>query len=679
MSDGFDLADLADVFYQEAVELLQRLEQGVLVLEKSPANTDVVKEVFRAAHTLKGSSGTMGYDQVTALTHAMENLLDGVRSGRLSVNAAITNLLLRCVDTLRIMVDAIREGDDSARDTTGLLAELASATATNSGPAPQPEQHADAAHHAEPSAPAVLEQRDAPVPDGCVRIVARVAETCLMPSIRGFMVYHALASLGDLVSSDPTEDDLDSLPAGGSVQVILQPAVPLERIQAALQSISEVTAHVEPASQTDRTSADSAHLETDDEPRDASTEAMGLHPSQTVRVAVERLDNLMNLVGELVIGRTRVDQISSDLSDVAGMEMLTETLREASQQLARVTGDLQEQITRIRMLPVDQVFSRFPRMVRDLAQRAGKQVEFVITGGDTELDRSILEDIVDPITHLLRNAVDHGVETPEARQAAGKPARAVIQLAARHEDNRIVIEVSDDGAGIPLGRVRQAAVDSGRISEEAAQKLTNRELTDLVFEAGVSTASRVTDISGRGVGMDVVRNTIQRLSGSLDLETEPQQGTTVRMRLPLTLAILQALVTESSKRVFAIPLSCVQETGRCQSSDIRRVEGRPVLYLRQTVLPLVYLHELFPTRRPMDVHNAKLLYVVVRVAGTQVALAVDRLIGEQEVVIKPLRSEMTRVQGLTGAALLGDGRIALVLDTVGLGPVLERLRARAMA
>ncbi len=678
MSDGFDLADLADVFYQEAVELLQRLEQGVLVLEKTPSNSDVVKEVFRAAHTLKGSSGTMGYDQITALTHAMENLLDGVRSGRLLVNASITNLLLRCVDTLRTMVDAIREGKECVSDTSGLLAELSSATSDVPNPPEEPIPPSSG-ETAAPSAVSSGSANGAQIPEGCVRITARVADTCLMPSIRGFMVYHALASLGDMISSDPSEDDLDSLPPGGTVQVILQPAVTLERIIAALQSISEVTADVEPATPPDRSSIETGSVDSEDEPRDAGAESIGLHPSQTVRVAVERLDSLMNLVGELVIGRTRVDQISSDLADVAGMETLTETLREASQQLARVTGDLQEQITRIRMLPVDQVFSRFPRMVRDLAQRAGKQVDFIITGGDTELDRSILEDIVDPITHLLRNAVDHGVETPAARQASGKPPRAVIQLAARHEDNRIVIEVSDDGAGIPLDRVRKAAVDSGRISEEAAQKLSNRELTELIFEAGVSTASKVTDISGRGVGMDVVRNTIQRLSGTLDLETEPQKGTTIRMRLPLTLAILQALVTESCGRVFAIPLSCVQETGRCQISDIRHVEGRPVLYLRQTVLPLVYLHELFPTRRTAQGQSAKLLYVVVRVAGAQVALAVDRLIGEQEVVIKPLRSEMTRVQGLTGAALLGDGRIALVLDTVGLGPVLERLRAKAMA
>jgi len=334
---------------------------------------------------------------------------------------------------------------------------------------------------------------------------------------------------------------------------------------------------------------------------------------------------------------------------------------------------MQEQIMKIRMLPVDQVFNRFPRMVRDLAQKAGKKVNFVISGQDTELDRSILEDIVDPITHLLRNAIDHGIETPEERLKAGKPEIATVRLSAGNEENRIVISVEDDGHGIAVDKVKKSSVEKGFITQDQADRMTEKDALLLIFGAGVSTAKAITDVSGRGVGMDVVKSNIEKLSGSVDIHTEVGGGTRIELQLPLTLAIVQALITSVENRMFAIPLTAVVETSRCRKEDISTIEGRPVLQFRGSVLPLVYLGEVFPSHKHAKTKSEdEMIMVVVRTAGQQVGITVDELIGEHEVVIKSLGGYLGQVKGISGAALLGDGKIALIVDASSLARILER-------
>ncbi|MHB0912682.1 MAG: chemotaxis protein CheW [Armatimonadota bacterium] len=645
MNDYLDLSELLEVYHEEADEQLQHLDEGVLALEKNPSNTQLVNEIFRAAHTLKGSSATMGFEEIASLTHAMENLLDKLRSGKQKVTQETINAILKSVDVLRTLVQHTRCGTPSE----GLADEALASLKAVSEDIELSEVKAE-----RPSA-----GLDAPS-DDCTRIEVRIAEGCGMPSVRAFMAINILSGKGEIVAASPGQDNLETLEPGGVFTINFRPSAPMEEVLAELGSICEVSVAV---AERVNGSAEAPRAEADSQ----------THAMQTVRVGVDRLDNLMNLVGELSIDRARIGQVEGALAERYEGDALVSGLGEVSLHLGRVINELQEQITKIRMLPVDQVFNRFPRMVRDLAQKAGKKVNLVVSGNDTELDRSILQDIVDPITHLLRNAVDHGIERPEERLAAGKPECATVILSARHEENRIVIAVEDDGRGISVESVKQSAIAKGIVSPENAERMSEKECLQLIFAAGVSTAKKVTDVSGRGVGMDVVKSNIERLSGTIDVQTEVGVGTHISLRLPLTLAIAQAMLTSAQGRIFAVPLTSVVETSQCRREQISTIEGRPVLQLRGSVLPLVDMESVFPCRCS-DERSAKdeTILVVVRAGGQQIGLAVDGLIGEQEIVIKSLGSYLGQIDGISGAALLGDGKIALIVDVAGLPGILER-------
>lgn len=657
MNDFLDMSDLIEVYYEEADEQLQKLDDGILALERCPDDISVVNEIFRAAHTLKGSSASVGFEHIASLTHSMENLLDTVREGKLSVTTPIVEALLLSVDVLRELVQRTRGGDTSKCERVDKAIEAIKGVSGGECSTNEKKAQTVSARNVEP------------VKEGTVRIEVGIAEDCAMPSVRGFMVFSALSDKGEVISSDPSEEQLEQLQSGGVLTIGFRPSVSIEELRAAMESILEISTQI----------YQNTH-ETPRQPEVLKGECeQHARSMQTVRVGVDRLDTLMNLVGELVIDRTRIGRIESELSSAYEGDRFVGDLGESSLHLGRVINELQEQIMKIRMLPVDQVFNRFPRMVRDLAQKSGKKVNFAISGQDTELDRSILEDIVDPITHLLRNSIDHGVETPEKRKAAGKPETGTIHLTAKHEENRIVIEVEDDGAGISREGVVAAAVNKGTISREAADRLTDKECLQLIFGAGVSTAEKVTDVSGRGVGMDVVRSNIERLSGIIDVESEPGEGTRISLKLPLTLAIVQALVTSVQDRTFAIPLTEVVETSHYRQSDIKSIEGRPVIKFRNSVLPITGLGELFRSAKaPSAGIDEESVLVVVRAGGEQIGLAVDKLVGEQEVVIKSLGSYFGQVEGISGAALLGDGNIALIVDVSGLPAIVSRgLRAAA--
>lgn len=669
MSDQMDMSDMLEVFLEEAVEQLQRLDDGFLALEKNPEDLQLVNEVFRAAHTLKGSSATMGFETIAKLTHSMESLLDGVRSGKQPVTPSGVDALLRSVDILRVLVEQTHNDEGSEEISIDAVLELLTKASDNTE-----------VEAVSPVPAASLPEKS--IADDCFRLEIHISHDCVMPSVRGFMAFNAIAGLGDIVSSEPKQESIDDLQSDGTLVVDFRPSVGKEEILRALRGIGEIEALIHEPEEHPSSAAAAPSVQPAAK-KSPSTEAKGeadtqTHTMQTVRVGVDRLDRLMNLVGELVIGRTRIGQIGGVLSTQYERDTNIGDLGEASLQLGRVINELQEQIMSIRMLPVEQVFNRFPRMMRDLSQRAEKKINFVISGQETELDRSILEDIVDPITHLLRNSVDHGIETAEARKAAGKPEVATVRLVAKHEENRIVIEVEDDGHGISAESVKNAAIAKGKISQEAADRLTEQECLQLIFAAGVSTAKEVTDISGRGVGMDVVRSNIERLSGSVEVHTEVGVGTRISMRLPLTLAIVQALITMADNRVFAIPLTAVVETSRCKASDISTIEGYPVLQFRGAVLPVINLKTVFPTRSTIDSKmDEETILVVVRAGGQLIGLAVDSLVGEQEVVIKSLGSYFGEVKGISGAALLGDGKIALIVDVAGLPAIMSRRQTRA--
>jgi len=660
-----DMSDLLGVFLDEADEQLLKLDDGILQLEKDPSNMDIVKEVFRAAHTLKGSSATMGLSEIADLTHAMESLLDDVRNGQIGVNSDIVDLLLEGNDALRTLIGQVRDGEPLSGGNDELKAKLRSATAAGGGQANSaaPQKRAEASE-------SILDSTANP---DTMSIVARVVADCTMPSVRAFMLFNALSGLGDVVDSDPAADSLDDIAAGQQITIRFKRAAKPDAVIAAVKSLAEIEL-LETGGPAEAEPKPVAKKPQTDGPSEGPAE-QSARSIQTVRVGVDRLDTLMNLVAELVIDRTRIAQIETSLAMEYENEDLVRNLGETAAHIGRVVTELQEHIMKVRLLPVEQVFNRFPRMVRDLAHKAGKEIEFVMEGQETELDRSILEDIVDPLTHLLRNAVDHGVETPEDRVAAGKRKTARVVLAAKQEENRIIIEVRDDGKGIDLARVKRAAVEKGVVAEDALSRMSDRDCLQLIFASGLSTAEKITDVSGRGVGMDVVRNNIQGLSGSVEVQTEPGIGTTFRISLPLTLAIIQALVTGVDNRVFVIPLSAVAETFRCDEADVRFLDGKPAINFRGSVLPLINLGQLFdgvPTEVNLD--NESTTFVVVNTGALKIGLVVDRLIGEQEVVIKPLGAFFGDLRGIAGATILGDGRVALIVDVAGIAGILDRRR-----
>lgn len=652
---AMDMSDLLGVFLEEADEQLLQLDDGFLQLEKDPANIEIVKEVFRAAHTLKGSSATMGLAEIAELTHAMESLLDGVRNEVVAVNSDIIDLLLAASDALRKLIEQVRNEEPLAIEDDTLAGRLRAAAGAEGASPVQSQPRSRATDADEPD-----------VEPGTVRLIIQIAADCLMPSVRAFMVYNALTGLGEVVTAAPPSDDLDNIVAGQRIVIDFRPTSDADSVFEAIGSLSEVELvdAVLP-------SESAAKPPSENKPAAESSEQTG-RAIQTVRVGVERLDTLMNLVAELVIDRTRLSQIESSMALEFENEELVQNLGETAAHIGRVVAELQEHIMKVRLLPVEQVFNRFPRMVRDLAHKAGKDIEFVMEGQETELDRSILEHIVDPVTHLLRNAVDHGIEKPEDRKAAGKPAKARVTLAARQEENRIIIIVEDDGHGIDVEKVKRAAVNKGAVTEDLLSRMSETDCLQLIFASGVSTAEKVTDVSGRGVGMDVVRSNIQGLSGSVEVLTEVGKGTQFKISLPLTLAIIQALVTGVDDRVYVIPLSAVAETFRCNEADIRYMDGKPAIHFRGSVLPLIKMSALFEHGSAVDsTITDSATFVVVNTGTLKLGLVVDRLIGEQEVVIKPLGSFFGNLRGIAGATILGDGRVAVIVDVAGIGSLVN--------
>ncbi len=509
---------------------------------------------------------------------------------------------------------------------------------------------------------------------GAVReVMVRLSADCQMRSIRAHLVLNALESIGRVLRTDPPREEIAAGRLGQEFRVVLAYDGENEAITRVLASVSEVE-HVEVAS--DPRVADVGPAGRGKPAREVA--AMARRADQTVRVNVARLDALMNLVGELVIDRTRVSQLGMDLEARCGSTELVQHLREAALHMGRIVGDLQEEVMKARMLPIAQLFQRFPRMVRDLARKMGKEAELILEGEETELDRSVIEEMVDPLTHLLRNAVDHGAEDPEQRERSGKPRTARIILSARQLENHIVIEVTDDGAGIDVERLKESAVRKGVLSPSAAAVLPRDEALQLAFAPGLSTAGAVSDVSGRGVGMDVVKSNVSRLHGSVRIRTRAGVGTTMAVSLPLTLAISQSLLVTVGGATAAIPLVYVVETARVPREELSTIQGRLVMPFRGRVLPLVALSEVLQEKRavsglksrntsPGSIRDRSLIRIVVTRSGDQeIGLIVDTLVGEQEVVLKPLGAVLGDTIGISGATILGNGTVALVLDVASL-------------
>ena len=670
-----DMSQYLDVFLEESKEHLESLNQRLLDLEKNSGNINALNEIFRAAHTLKGMSSTMGFDDLADLTHHMENVLSDLKEGILPVNSTVIDTIFQCFDRLQMIIDQIEANGSGTMDNRDLINILENIKTGNFEAAATIEQEIST-----PTSVSIEENssyqdsfafndyditvlKEAASRDFRIyNIKIAVDQGCLMKAVRVFMVFKALEEDGEVIKSLPPAQDLDEGKFDSNFEIILISKATIIDLEKRLTNISEITVlYIQEISVDSLISqSNSAIMNIENKISKHSLDTMDSPRShkvkQTVRVDIERLDNLMNLVGELVMHKGRLEQI--------GFSYKIGELNETIEQIDRISTDLQSVVMKVRMVPIEQVFNRFPRMVRDLARDLNKEVDFLIEGKETELDRTVIDEIGDPLVHLLRNAIDHGLESSQERLKKGKVSKGTVLLRARHEGNNVYIEVEDDGGGIDTNRVIAKAVEKGILTSRDAEQLSREEAITLLFNSGFSTAQNITDISGRGVGLDVVKNKIESLSGEIFVDSKPGQGTRFRIKLPLTLAIIQALMVSVQDEIYAIPLSSVDETTMITTTDIKMVQNQEVIMLRGSVLPLYRLSDLLSVPGLSEADD--MYVVVVRKAERQIGLVVDGLIGQQEIVIKSLGRLLSGIPGLAGAIVAGDGHVRLILDIVTL-------------
>jgi two-component system chemotaxis sensor kinase CheA len=642
-----DTSEYLGMFLAESREHLQTLNLAVIRIEEAPDDGDTIDEIFRIAHSLKGMSGTMGFARMAALTHTMEDVFETLRGRTGALERRVIDVLLECLDALEGAVEAIERDGDEQLDPTALIAKLSELV----GAAPPAAAEAPAEEAAETPEAVAAYSADVPL----LHVSVKLADDVMMPAVRAFMTLAAVADHGETIWSSPTPDEVDAF-SGSAVDAWVATDHDAETIEAAVRAVpdvAEVAVSVQAGS--------AAPAEVEDEPEAAAEVAEPVPAAQvqapqarktsaTVRVDALRLDQLMHFMGELVVHRTRVESLAAGSS--------VEGLAEAVGDLTRSSQALQALVMQVRMIEVDAVFMRFPRLVRDLSAKMGKQVDLILTGRDTELDRTVVDALGDPLVHLVRNSLDHALEPPAERKAAGKPATGVLELSARQAGGNVIITVRDDGRGIDPDRVARKAVERGLIAPDEAPSVDMPRAIELLFAAGFSTAEQTSDISGRGVGMDAVRSTLRGLGGNVVMTSEPGVGTTVQVRLPLTLAIMPALLVESQTVPFAIPLERVERTVNLAEQTVRSVTGQRMLVLSDGVLPLIDLAAALGYEPAPEAA----FVVIARGAEQRMALVVERLVGQHELVTRPLPAEAGSQSCLSGGAVLSDGTISLIVD-----------------
>ena len=686
-----DVSQYLEIFLDESNEHLQTLSDQLIILEKEPDNSDTINEIFRAAHSLKGMAGTMGYKRMQNLTHDMENVFSEVRNGNMEVNSNLVDVLFQCLDALETYVDNIRETQDEGTDDNepiikALNAFIASEGKGNAAPAAKKEEAPAATASAAPA-----DDKDMPLADfeknavnealkknlHVYKIKVSVDENCILKAARAFLVFKNLEGHGDIIKSEPSVQDIEDEKFDFDFSIIVVTEEKYDNIIALIKNVSEIKdaagqeiTQTFPEEQTEEAKEEKKETSAVSQTakpaaakpaakKPASTGKTSGSVSHTVRVDIEKLDVLMNLVSELIIAKNGLVSASHVEGDEAAA--LNQSFTEQIEYLERVTTNLHESVMKVRMMPIESVFSRFPRMIRDLNKKLGKKMELYMSGEDTELDRTVIDEIGDPIMHLLRNSADHGLESAEIRKERGKSEVGSIFLDAFQEGNNVVIEVRDDGNGIDTEKVKAKAVEKGTITQEQADVMTDKEAIDLLFRPSFSTAEKVTDVSGRGVGLDVVKSKIEALGGDVEVKTKYGEGSTFSIRLPLTLAIIQALMVKLGDEKYAISLGSIETIEDIPVSDIKYVHAKEVIHLRGNVIPLIRLRDLLDVPgEPEESEN--ITVVVVRKGDKQAGLVVDSLIGQMEIVIKSLGKYIRINKMISGATILGDGSVALIID-----------------
>lgn len=698
-----DVSQYLEIFLDETREHLQNLNTEILNLEQDPENEDTINEIFRAAHSLKGMAGTMGYKRMQTLTHDMENVFSEVRNGTIKIKSHMIDILFQCLDALEEYTSNIQENSDEGTNDNEALIKLLNDCLKPDG--------AQEEAPAEPEKPAETTAADSgdgkkweSIPlDEAQRLVlteavkqgkkvygitVKVQESCILKAARAFLVFKAVEEVGEILVSSPSVQDIEDEKFDFDFTIITITDSPLDQILAEIKNVSEIedaegaemtsfgeTAEEAPAQEAEKEekpkeksvpakaeqvkpsgaeNASAAKGAPAKQEKKANTKAVG---NRTVRVDIEKLDVLMNLVSELIIAK---NSLVSATTAQEGRES-NAAVESQIEYLENVTTSLHESVMKVRMVPIESVVNKFPRMIRDLSKKLNKKMDLQMTGEETELDRTVVDEIGDPLMHLLRNSADHGLESAEVRAERGKPEVGSIFLNAYQDGNNVVIEVGDDGNGIDVENVKNKAIERGTITPEQAVNMSDKEIIDLLFLPSFSTAKEVTDVSGRGVGLDVVKSKIETLGGEVEVKTKLGEGSTWTIRLPLTLAIIQALMVEVGGEKYAISLNSVATLENIAPSDVKLVQSEEVIHLRGSVIPLIRLNEVLDIESTRK-ENENMIVAIVKKGDKQAGLVVDRLMGQQEIVIKSLGKFADKTRIISGATILGDGEVALILD-----------------
>lgn len=697
-----DTSQYLDIFVDETKEHIQVLSDQIMVLEKEPDNSDAIAEIFRSAHSLKGMAGTMGFKRMQHLTHDMEDVFSAIREGKMKVNDSLVDTLFRGLDAIQEYLDLIREtSDEGENDNEAIINELnhflnggGDAPTASDSPAATAAAVAEEVASEEDSKAKYKDIKLTDVEEHAIKkayeeemnvfgATVYIQESCLLKAARAFLVFKALEEIGEIIISNPSVQEIEDEKFDFNFSLIFLTKETENEVRAAIQNVSEIEEVVieaieekeveepkkaeEPKkeeapkavpAQTAATTA-AAPAPASAAKQDAKAKGKGKPVvSRSVRVDIEKLDSLMNQVSELIIAKNGLVSMSAaDKRENGDMSAFNEQI----EYLGTVTTNLHETVMKVRMVPIESTVQKFPRMIRDLSKKLDKKMELYMTGEDTELDRTVVDEIGDPLMHLLRNSADHGLESNEERIRLGKPEVGSIYLDAYQEGNNVVIEVRDDGAGINVDKVKKKMVERGLVTADQIDTITDKEAIATLFSPSFSTAEQVSDVSGRGVGLDVVKTNIESLGGTIECKTERGAGSSFTIRLPLTLAIVQALMVELGNEKYAIPLASIQTIEEVPKSDIKYVQSKEVISLRGTVIPLIRLDSLLdvPDR---DLHSDNIVIVIVRKADKLAGLVVDGLIGQQEIVIKSIGKYINTPKLISGSTILGDGEVALILD-----------------
>ncbi|MFJ7730417.1 chemotaxis protein CheW [Lysinibacillus sp. NPDC097231] len=680
-----------EMFIEESKEHLQACSEHLLELEKNPEDLTIVGEIFRSAHTLKGMSATMGFEDLADLTHKMENVLDAIRNEKIHVTPEILDVVFESVDHLEEMVMDIANGGDGKRDVSSTVAQLKrielgeeaiqEVVATTEIPAPV--EASSSVLEFDSFEQTVITQ-SAEQGFNAFEILVRLREDCLLKAARVFMVFEILEKDGDVIKANPSVEKLEDEQFDQQFYVAFVTKESAEDMQKKIMKVSEVEEVVivpinqkqfsekqyqaiqeVAATATATVEAKTTPVTAPENNTSAAKPAKAAAPAKadkshapvgnkTIRVNIERLDILMNLFEELVIDRGRLQSIATEVNHGE--------LNETVERMSRVMGDLQTIILTMRMVPVETVFNRFPKMIRQLSRDLNKKINLEIIGAETELDRTVIDEIGDPLVHLIRNSVDHGIENPTARRAKGKPEEGTVELRAYHSGNYVFIEIEDDGAGINREKVLAKAISKGIVTQEQSYSMSDKQINELILASGFSTADVISDVSGRGVGLDVVKTTIESLGGNISIESTQDVGSIFSIQLPLTLSIISVMLVEIEKEIYAIPLSSIIETSIIRSSEIMNAHNQKVIDFRGKVVPLVFLEEIFEVPRKEQQDDEFHSVVIVRKGEKLAGLVVDSFIGQQEIVLKSLGNYLTNIFAISGATILGNGKVALIVD-----------------